>query len=192
MLIMTLTYLNFLLFSDVREVFKGRLPRKLFKVKAQEFYENWIKRQTEPVPMENRLKFSDPWIRSWMIEYQVSLKKPNKRFAIKQNDRIERILEFLKNIYRIRWFFKAKYNVDIPIINADQMPLHRNESSGQKTLNFKNMDTYVKENYMLSRERVTVFTQISSDSSIKVFPEFVFKGKGKHNEFQSVGIFISL
>ena len=40
------------------------------------------------------------------------------------------------------------------------MPLHRNESSSQKTLNFKGEETFVKENHMLSRERVTVFTQV--------------------------------
>ena len=66
----------------------------------------------------------------------------------------------------------------IPIINEDQMPLHRNESATQKTLNFVDMDAYVKENYNLSRERVTAFTQVSSSSDINLNPEFVFKGKG--------------
>ena len=31
---------------------------------------------------------------------------------------------------------------------------------------------------MLSRERVTVFTQVSSNKNIKLNPEFVFRGKG--------------
>ena len=57
------------------------------------------------------------------------------------------------------------------------MPLYRNESLTQKTLNFVDMDAYVKESYNLSRERVTVFTQISSNSDINLNPEFVFKGK---------------
>ena len=48
------------------------------------------------------------------------------------------------------------------------MPLHRNESSSQKTLNLTGFDTYVKENYNLSRERVTVYTQASSDPEIKL------------------------
>jgi len=38
------------------------------------------------------------------------------------------------------------------------MPLHRNESASQRTLNFTGMDIYVKENYSLSRERVTVYS----------------------------------
>ena len=57
------------------------------------------------------------------------------------------------------------------------MSLHRNESSSQKTLNFKGEETFVKENCMLSREKVTVFTQLISNSKFYA-PEFVFKGKG--------------
>ena len=58
------------------------------------------------------------------------------------------------------------------------MPLHRNESTGEQTMTFKGEDTFVKENCMLFRQRVTVCTQISSDPAIKLLPEFVFKGKG--------------
>ena len=41
------------------------------------------------------------------------------------------------------------------------------------------MDTFVKVNNHLSRERVMIFTQLSSDPNIKLLPEFVFKGTGK-------------
>ena len=58
------------------------------------------------------------------------------------------------------------------------MPLHRKKSSNKKTLNVTGMETYVKENYSLLRERITAFTQIPSDPNIKVKPEFVLKGKG--------------
>ena len=46
----------------------------------------------------------------------------------------------------------------------------------KKTLNFTGMNSYVKENYNLSRKRVTVFTQVSSDPDLTPKPEFVFKG----------------
>ena len=74
-------------------------------------------------------------------------------------------------------FSLKKDGIDPPVINGDQMPLHRNEDASQKTLAFQGLVTYVKENYMLSRERATVFKQ-TSNSSIDVKPEFVFKGKG--------------
>ena len=78
----------------------------------------------------------------------------------------------------MRKFFKDVYNVEPVIINGDQMPLHRNESCSQKTLNLKNQDVFVKENYMLSRERITFFSQISTDENMELGMEFVFKGKG--------------
>ena len=102
-----------------------------------------------------------------MREYGVSLRHPNKRFQIKQADREERVFEYLKNIWTVRKFFLDNFGVDPPVINGYQMPLHRNESSSLKTLNFTGMDTYVKENYNLSREQVTVFTQVSSDPEEK-------------------------
>ena len=57
------------------------------------------------------------------------------------------------------------------------MALYRNESAGQKTLSLKSEEKIVKENYMLSRERVTCFTQLCSDPKIDLKPEFAFKGK---------------
>ena len=112
-----------------------------------------------------------------MSECGVSLRHPNKRFQIKQADREERVADYLKNIWTVRKFFLDNYGVDPPIINGNQMPLHRNESASQKSLNFTGMDTYVKENYNLSRERITVFTQLCSDPGVIFKPEFVFKGK---------------
>ena len=67
-------------------------------------------------------------------------------------------------------YFIDNFGVDPPVMNG--------ESSIQKTLNFSNLDTYVKENYTLSRERVTVFTQACSDPQVIFIPEFVFKEKG--------------
>ena len=111
-----------------------------------------------------------------MREYGVSLRHPNKRFQTKQADREEPIFEYLKNIWTVRKFFIDNFGLDPPVINSDQMPLQRNESSTQKTLNFK--DTYVKENYNLSRERVTVFTQVCREPNVTFQPEFEFIGKG--------------
>ena len=113
-----------------------------------------------------------------MREYNISLKHPNKRYQIKQEDRKERVFEYIKNVWTVRKFFIDNFSVDPPIINGDQMPLHRNESASQKTLNIKGCEAFVKENYSLSRERITAFTQVSSDPNIVVKPEFVFKGKG--------------
>jgi len=116
-----------------------------------------------------------------MKEYRVSLKYANKRFALSQDERVLRLSEFIKNVLRVRYFFFHHYKKEPIVINGDQMPLHRNESSRQKTMTLKDENTFVKENYMLSRERITVFAQVSSDPDNPLpLPEFVFKGIGKH------------
>ena len=61
------------------------------------------------------------------------------------------------------------------------MPLHRNESGSQKSLNFSGSDQscFVKENHHLTREKSTVMTIASSSNAIKTPPlQCVFKGKG--------------
>ena len=116
------------------------------------------------------------WIPGSKEEYGVSL---SKRYSIKKEDLVERLSDYLKNVWEIRRFSIEKYNVDPPITNGEQMPLHWNERSQQKTLTFKGQDTFVKDNHMLSRERATVFTQVSSDPAININPEFVSNGPGE-------------
>ena len=170
-------------FINIRGALHARLPLSLFKAQANQFFEEWFAQQSEEVKAEQTtLVFSNRWLKGWMREFGVSLKTPNKRFQIKQADRVERICEYIKNIWMVRKYYIDNFNVDPPIINGDQMPLHRNETSSQKTLNVKGMDAYVKENYSLSRERVTVFTQVSSDPNMHLKPEFVFKGKGTRSK----------
>ena len=65
-----------------------------------------------------------------------------------------------------------------PIINVNQMPFHRNKSTHQRTLSFKQEATFGKQNYMLFHEIVTVFTHVSRQENIKIDSEFLFKNKG--------------
>ena len=44
------------------------------------------------------------------------------------------VQDYLKNIWNVRNYFITKIGIDLLVINDDQMPLHRNESSGQATL----------------------------------------------------------
>ena len=59
--------------------------------------------------------------------------------------------------------------------------MQRNESASQKTLHIQGLDTFVKENYMLSRERATYYGQITNDPNAKLTEEFVFKVMLQHN-----------
>ena len=120
----------FSLFIDIRHSLKARFPKWLFKAMAEEMYDIYLKQQPEAVPADKKLLFSDCWLKAWMIEYQVSLLHPNKRFAISQKDRIERVLEIFKNLMISRKFFIDNHGYDPEIINADQGGLdlsYRNE-----------------------------------------------------------------
>ena len=72
-------------FTNVRGVLKGCLPIEMFRSKCQQVYDEWLKQQPEPVSEQGQLKFSKPWIQDWMKEYNVSLRKPNKKYAIKKD-----------------------------------------------------------------------------------------------------------
>ena len=166
-------------FIDVRGSLKGHLPKKIFKAKCEELYQSWLSSQDEKPPKEEQLQFSNQWIRGWMREFGVSLSKPNKRFSVSFDDRKERIIELIQNVYRVHYHFVTHFKKEPVIINGDQMPLHRNESSTQATMTLKNQPMYVKENYMLSREHATVYTQLSTEESNPMpTPVIVFKGKG--------------
>ena len=153
-------------FISVRSSLKARLPRKMFKTQCKVLYEQWLSQQPVGIREEKRIVFSNSWIRNWMKEYGVSLRHPNKRFQIKQVDREERVFEYLKNIWTVRKFFLDNFGVDLAIIHGDQMPLHRKFTvMSKRTIN-------------LSRERVTMFTQVCSNPNLTLQPEFVSKRKG--------------
>ena len=101
----------------------------MFRSKCQQVYDECLKQQPEPVLEHDQLKFCKHWIQDWMKEYNVSFRKPNKKCAIKKEDRIIRIKDCLKKIWMVKKYFIDKYGVDPPVINRDQMSLHRNESA---------------------------------------------------------------
>ena len=52
-------------------------------------------------------------------------------------DLVERHEDCFKNILSNRHYFLEKYGMDPPIINGNEITLHRNKRSRQKNLNFK-------------------------------------------------------
>ena len=125
------------------------------------------------------VSLTNSWFARWCKLYGVSLKHVNKRFSIAPEDRKRRIIPFLKNCWRMWYYWKVRLqSTHEPVfMSADQMPLHRNETSQQATLNFKgrHISTFVKENHQLSRERLTVMTVVSSKKSITPVLEFVLR-----------------
>ena len=111
---------------------KGRLAIKIFRSKCQQVYNEWLKQQPEPVREQDQLKLTKHWIHDWMKEHNVNLRKPNRKYAIKKEDRIIRIKGYLKNIWTVRKYFINKYGVGPPVFNGDQMPFRRNKAQVRK------------------------------------------------------------
>ena len=85
-------------FVDVRTGLKARLPKRLFILKCKEFYSTWLGQQSDDVRKEheaNPVQFSNKWLATWLRDYHVPLILPNKRYKIKQEDRVERIEEYI-------------------------------------------------------------------------------------------------
>ena len=66
-------------FIDVRETLKARLPKSMFKAQATLLYNQWLAQQPEAPNADERIVFSNRWKNNSMTDYNVSLRKPNKR-----------------------------------------------------------------------------------------------------------------
>ena len=118
----------FYYFIDTRYSLKGRLPQHILLSKAKQLYEECCVLKGEAAEEPKKLKVTRKWLQKRCKDYRISLKYPNKQFSITQDIRKRRIIQFLKNVWNARYWWKAKYKVEPPISSADQMPLQRNES----------------------------------------------------------------
>ena len=169
-------------FVDMRTSLKEGISVKLFRAKCQELHAAALaKKRLDCQPIseeEENLKFSMKWIRGWLQEYHVSLSKPHKRYAVPKGTRKHRILQLLKNVYRVRHFFLTYFQYDPVIISGDQMPFHR--------LPFVGPHEIETDTSQELPERASVFTQMSSVNNCPAAPPaFVFKGHGRRKSLQT-------
>ena len=85
-----------------------------------------------------------------------------------------RLNDYLQNIWGIKQYFINTFGNDPPTVNGYKMTLHRNESSGPATMNFKNNKTLEKEKHHLAREHTTAFSQIASNPNVFLSSQICF------------------
>ena len=110
-------------FVDACESMKGRLLKRLLRLKAKQLYNEWL-RENPLTEGEKPLKFGNQWIQMWEQKYNIGLRRLNKRCSISIEDRKRRIEDYFQNVWSVRNYSLQKYNVDPPIFNGDQMTLH--------------------------------------------------------------------
>ena len=79
-------------FVDVRTGLNGRLPLGILLNKAKQIYQDYRGLKMKAGEEPNELNISRSWIDRWCKEYRISLKYPNKRFSISDEDRKRRII----------------------------------------------------------------------------------------------------
>ena len=108
--------------------------------------------------------------------------------AIKNEDRVIRIKDYLQNSCAVRTYFLDTYGIDPltppPPQQGSNAPTQKWKRKSKNAFS-KSEATSVKENYMLSRERVTYFIQLCSNPKVGLKPEFIFKGKGSRTHHTS-------
>ena len=74
-------------FIDFRTSLQARLPKSLFLLKIKKFYKDWVQQHPD-TPEEEKVRFSNQWVKGWELEYGGSLRKPNKRYSVSKEDYI--------------------------------------------------------------------------------------------------------
>ena len=88
---------------DIRSSLKARLPKKIFLTKAESLYRDYWECKREEGVEPEKLSFSNQWLKDWCKRYQISIKKPNKRFLISASATKKRIMDFVRNIWTVRY-----------------------------------------------------------------------------------------
>lgn len=170
--------LNTAIQSDKNDLSEFHQPRKLRfceigaerKSKTLEVREAMFQRFT--VVREKHSRLDKRVFQDCMKEYNISLRKSNKRYVIKNEDRVEEIQNYLNGGEKIfPWYLRCRSSYH------QRRPNHRNERASQRTLSFKPKATFLVGNYMHSIESVTCFVQLCNDPQVKLQPYLSFKDK---------------
>ena len=111
--------------------------------KRKDIHGEWLEQQNPPVPFEEQLKFTDPWLDGWIKEYEIRLRKRKKRLVVSEDDRTKTLTKTSTQTHKYAMGTRCHYTEVNPLC---------------KRLCHAQVKTLVKENYMLPRARVTAFT----------------------------------
>ena len=112
------------------------------------------------------------WSLRWRVEYQVSLRLPNRRWKVKRCVLLERLVITWLNVIRLRRLCILVFGYDPAIEGFDQKPMNLNESGShqRKTFAWKGSGNVpLKEAQSQTRERWTLTAHVCSD--LRLWPE---------------------
>ena len=122
------------------------------------------------------------WLFRWKHVYNVSLRKPNKRWKVPRKVLLVRLKILWLNLIRVRCLAMLSLGYDLEADNMDQKPFHLNESGSKdlRTLEIKGSRLVtLKEIHSETRSRWTTQTMCTSSrrrAEAIPFVEVLFKG----------------
>jgi len=142
------------------------------------------------------------WLKNWRMEFNVSLRYPNRRWKVPRPVLKERLHIMWTNLIRVQVLLWLHFGQFADVDGFDQKPLHTHESGSKhlKTLAFRGEEEIpVKEGHSATRSRWTVVTYVTSNKerALLIPPlELCFKGgSGVHSalaglleEFRAEGL----
>ena len=172
-------------FIMIRTAVSARISRKMMLGAAKMICSELCK-EMKRLHIFEELPVVDPrWLRRWRANFNVSLRKPNRRYKVSRPVLSSRLATMWRNNIRVRalaWFVFKRL---LKIYGADQKGVHRNEGGSKEThtLHIKGAgEIPLKENHAATRERISIMTWVSSDRAECDDPcnlplEIMFKGK---------------
>ena len=122
-------------FSSIRHSVKGkgkaRFPKKVLEQKAKLLLQQYCKALLMQGEAPLAPEVNDQWLKRWMLEYRVCLRKPNRKFKVPKQVLEERLMIFWLNLARARKFVMMHKGYDPEMDNLDQTPYHMNEAGMQ-------------------------------------------------------------
>ena len=112
-----------------------RFPIKLVKAKwmdlLAEYAAECIKAGVQPdIPQQ----ITSEMVTSWEDEFNLSLRKPNRRYKVPRRILAELLEIWWTNLLRIRQLILCEFGYDPEMQNFDQSPFHRNEAGSWASL----------------------------------------------------------
>ena len=163
-----------------------RFPKKVLLVKAtmlqQDYYASCLKNNVEP----ERVQVDNKWLKSFLNEYRLVVRKPNRKFKVPRVVLAERLKIFWLETAKLRKLVQLTFGYDPKFRNVDQSPFHGNEAGSAEcnTIALKGAPTVpLIENHAATRSRWSLnsVTDSSRERIARELPgfELMFKAEGK-------------
>ena len=152
-------------FVSIRSAVTARIPPRLLLNQARAFAAMLLQEMRKTGEFCEVPKIDKHWFRRFKRRYNISMRKPNRRYKCKRGVLLRRLRAMWVTNVRIRALAMCCHGHDLPVVGFDQKGLHFNElgSKNTGTLHFAGApEVALKENHCATRERFSIMTSVTS------------------------------